>query len=310
MNLPFQLRESAPFDVAGFGTNAVDFLITVPSYPAFGSKIELDHYLRFPGGEIATTLSGLQRLGASTTYAGRFGDDDAGDFGLESLRIEGVDVANCERIAGASTQIAFIVIDAESGERTVIWKRDERLKYKEAEAPLDVARSAKILHMTPHDGAACVAMAKAAREAGTLVSVDLDNLFEATDELLKLTDILIVSSDMPRRLFGTVAIDEGLRMLEEMTGAGIVGITQGAEGSLLLCGGQFIKTPGFRVPGVCRDTTGAGDAFRTGLLFGVLKGFSVEECARAANAVAALNCREVGARTALPNLEELHEILG
>ena len=299
MNLPFQLRVSALFDVAGFGTNAVDFLITVPSYPAFGSKIELDHYLRFPGGEIATTLSGLQRLGALTTYAGRFGDDDAGDSGIESLRIE-----------GASTQIAFIVIDARSGERTVIWKRDERLKYKDAEAPLDVARSAKILHMTPHDGAACVAMAKAARDAGTLVSVDLDNLFEATDDLLKLTDILIVSSDMPRRLFGAIENGEGLQKLANMSGAGIVGITQGADGSLLLSGGQFIKTPGFRVPGVCRDTTGAGDAFRTGLLYGVLRGFTVEECARAANAVAALNCREVGARTALPNPEELHEILG
>lgn len=310
MNLPFQLRESAPFDVAGFGTNAVDFLITVPSYPAFGSKIELDHYLRFPGGEIATTLSGLQRLGASTTYAGRFGDDDAGDFGIESLRNEGVEVASCERVKGAATQIAFIVIDAQSGERTVIWKRDERLKFTPDAAPLDVARSAKILHMTPHDGEACVAMARAARDAGTLVSVDLDNLFEATDELLRLTDILIVSSDMPRRLFGTIEIEEGLQKLEEMTGAGVVGITQGEEGSLLLCDGRFISTPGFRVPGVCRDTTGAGDAFRTGLLYGVLSGFSVEECARVANAVAALNCREVGARTALPNLDELHTILG
>ena len=310
MNLPFQLRETAPFDVAGFGTNAVDFLITVPSYPAFGSKIELDHYLRFPGGEIATTLSGLQRLGASTTYAGRFGDDDAGDFGIESLRMEGVDVAHCERIDGAATQIAFIVIDAQSGERTVIWKRDARLRFTSDAAPLDVARSAKILHMTPHDGAACVAMAMAARDAGTLVSVDLDNLFEATDELLKLTDILIVSSDMPRKLFGTIEIEESLQKLEEMTGAGVVGITQGEEGSLLLCGGQFIRTPGFRVPGGCRDTTGAGDAFRTGLLYGVLRGYSVEECARVANAVAALNCREVGARTALPTLEELPEILG
>lgn len=309
MKLPFKLRDKSDFDVAGFGTNAVDFLITVPSYPTCGSKVELGHYLRFPGGEIATTLSGLQRLGIATTYAGRFGDDDAGDFGIESLSAEGVCITKCERISGASTQIAFIIIDSSSGERTVIWKRNERLKFNTTDAPLDLARSAKILHMTPHDGEACVVMAKAARDAGTIVSVDLDNVFEATHELMKLTDILIVSSDLPRRLFGSVDADKGLRELAMISGAGLVGITQGDAGSIILCNDQYVRTPGFRVPGICRDTTGAGDAFRTGLLYGVLHDLPVEECARIANGVAALNCREVGARTALPDLKELRELL-
>ncbi len=309
MQLPFKLRDSARFEVAGFGTNAVDFLITVPNYPEFGSKVELDHYRRFPGGEIATTLSGLQRLGLTTAYAGRFGDDDAGDFGIESLRIEGVDISECERIPNAATQIAFIIIDADSGERTVLWKRDERLKFTEADAPTDLAQQAKILHLTPHDGKACVEMAKAARKAGTIVSVDMDNVFEATDELLRLTDILVVSSDLPQKLFGTSKTEDALRKLYERSGATVVGITLGSTGSTLLCGEQFFETAGFPVPGICRDTTGAGDAFRSGLLYGVLTGQDIETCARMANAVAALNCREVGARTALPVLAELEELL-
>lgn len=309
MQLPFKLRTSSKFEVAGFGTNAVDFLITVPNYPDFGSKVELDHYRRFPGGEIATTLSGLQRLGLSTAYAGRFGDDDAGDFGLESLRVEGVDISACERVSNATTQIAFIIIDAGSGERTVLWKRDERLKYTEEEAPTDLAQQAKILHLTPHDGNACVEMAKAAQSAGTIVSVDMDNVFEATDELLKLTDILVVSSDLPQKLFGISNTQDALRKLYEGSGAGLVGITHGSAGSTFLCEGQFFETQGFSVPGVCRDTTGAGDAFRAGLLFGILTGQDVETCAQMANAVAALNCREVGARTALPVLSELEELL-
>ncbi|MBK9164416.1 MAG: carbohydrate kinase family protein [Acidobacteria bacterium] len=309
MQLPFQLRNSARFDVAGFGTNAVDFLITVPNYPEFGSKVELDHYRRFPGGEVATTLSGLQRLGLTTAYAGRFGDDDAGDFGIESLRIEGVDISECERIPNASTQIAFIIIDADSGERTVLWKRDERLKFSEADAPTDLAQQAKILHLTPHDGKACVDMAKAAQSSGTIVSVDMDNIFEATDELLRLTDILVVSSDLPRKLFGISNTQDALRKLHERSGAALVGITLGSAGSTLLCGDQFVETAGFPVPGICRDTTGAGDAFRSGLLYGVLTGQDIETCARMANAVAALNCREVGARTALPVLAELEELL-
>ena len=92
-------------------------------------------------------------------------------------------------------------------------------------------------------------------------------------------------------------------------GCPIVGVTLGEAGSLLLCDGEFIETPGFAVPGGCRDTTGAGDAFRVGLLYGLLKGESIEESARLANAVAALKCRQVGARTALPDESELRSLL-
>ena len=87
-------------------------------------------------------------------------------------------------------------------------------------------------------------------------------------------------------------------------------MTLGEEGSLLLCNDTLIETPGFAVPGGCKDTTGAGDAFRVGLLYGAITGRSVEESAKMANAVAALKCRSVGARTALPSLNELTELVG
>ena len=116
MQFPFSIRPDAEFDAVGFGTNAVDFLIRVPEYPAFASKIELTDYIQAAGGEVATTMSGLQRLGMRTAYAGRFGDDAAGTFGIKTLRDEGVDLRFVEVIESASTQIAFIVIDTRSGE--------------------------------------------------------------------------------------------------------------------------------------------------------------------------------------------------
>src|SRR5688500_18065393 len=131
MRFPLNIPAEATFDVLGFGTNAVDFLISVPEYPNFGSKVELTSYVRKAGGEIATTMVGLQRLGMRTSYAGRFGDDDAGRFGIRTLEEEGVDLEFSEAIAGAETQIAFIVIDDETGERTVIWKRDEKLRVEQ-----------------------------------------------------------------------------------------------------------------------------------------------------------------------------------
>ena len=310
MQFPFKLAENKDFDVVGFGTNAVDYLIIVPEYPAFNSKIELDDYLQAAGGEIATTMVGLRRLGARTAYVGRFGTDAEGDFGLRTLREEGVDVRYAEQIAGARTQIAFIIIDERTGERTVIWKRDRQLAYTDRDAPVEIAGKARILHFTPHDARACLMMARAAKAAGAIVSIDIDNIFEGIETVLPLVDIFVSSAEFPERLVGIADKKTALREIKSRYGCAVVGMTLGETGSLLFCEDEFIRTDGFEVPGGCRDTTGAGDSFRVGLLYGVLEGASIEDAARMANAVAALKCRAVGARTSLPDRKELLNLLG
>jgi sugar/nucleoside kinase (ribokinase family) len=310
MKFPFRLAADKEFDAVGFGTNAVDFLIVAPEYPQFNTKIELVDYVQLAGGEIASTMAGLRRLSLKTAYVGRFGNDRAGDFGLQTLVTEGVDTTHAEQIEGARTQIAFILIDERNGERTVIWKRDEKLSYKPEEAPVEIVKNTKVFHATPHDALACARMARAAREAGAIVSIDIDNLFEGIEELLPLIDIFIASEEFPARLVGVKDKRQSLREIKSRYGNKIVGVTLGEKGSLLLCEDEFIETGGFAVPNGCKDTTGAGDAFRVGLLYGLLTGESVETAARMANAVAALKCRELGARTALPNVEELNSLLG
>ncbi|MEJ7849331.1 MAG: carbohydrate kinase family protein [Pyrinomonadaceae bacterium] len=309
MQFPFELLKTKEFDAAGFGTNAVDFLIQVPEYPEFNSKVELSDYVQAAGGEVATTMAGLQRLGLKTIYAGRFGSDAAGDIGVQSLVDEGVDVSFAERIEGARTQIAFIIIDERNGERTVIWQRDAKLAYGESEAPLAAATLGKVLHFTPQDARACLAMAKSAKSEGVIVSIDIDNLFEGVDEVLPYVDIMIASADFPEKFTGIQDKNAALKEIRSRYGCGIVGVTLGETGSLLLCEDIFIESPGFAVPNGCKDTTGAGDSFRTGLLYGLLTGEPVEESAKMANAVAALKCRAIGARTALPNRNELNDLL-
>ena len=90
----------------------------------------------------------------------------------------------------------------------------------------------------------------------------------------------------------------------------IVGVTLGARGGLIYCEGVFIESPAFAVPGGCRDTTGAGDAFHAGFIYGMLRGEDLETCMKLGNAVAALKCRGLGARTALPTASELKDFLG
>ena len=309
MRFPFSLAEDKTFDVVGFGTNAVDYLIVVPEYPRFDSKIRLKDYVQAAGGEIATTCAGLRRLGLRACYVGRFGGDEEGGFGLQTLRGENVDVSFAERIEGARTQIAFIIIDQRNGERTVIWERDARLAYTEADAPVEAAALGKILHFTPHDARACIEMARRAKRENTIVSLDIDNVFDGVEELLPLVDIFICSAEFPEKLVGARDRKDSLRALKNRYGCALVGMTLGEKGSLILCENEFIETRGFAVPGGCKDTTGAGDAFRVGLLYGLIRGATIEDAARSANAVAALKCRALGARTALPNVEELAELV-
>lgn len=309
MNFPFKVSENKRFDALGFGTNAVDYLIVVPQYPQFNSKIELTSYNELAGGEIASTMAGLCRLGMSTAYIGRLGADSAGNFGLKSLRDEGVDISYAEQIESALTQVGFIIIDEQTGERTVIWKRDAKLAYSPDEVPLDYANQTKIFHATPHDAPACARLAREAKAHDAIISIDIDNLFDGVMEMIPLVDVFIASHEFPERLVGISDQRESLREIKRRFGCLVVGMTLGDRGSLVLCEDVFIETTGYAVPNGCKDTTGAGDAFRVGLLYGLLKNESLETALKMANAVAALKCREIGARTALPTEDELFKLL-
>src|SRR5712671_5622671 len=121
MRFPLPIPEERDFDAVGFGLNAVDHLIVVSEYPAFDTKVRFTEYEKSAGGQTASAMVGLQRLGMKTAYAGRFGSDHEGVFGLQSMRDAQVDVSFAETIEGARTQIAYIFIDARNGERTIIW---------------------------------------------------------------------------------------------------------------------------------------------------------------------------------------------
>jgi sulfofructose kinase len=309
MRFPLTLPGDRPFDAVGFGLNAVDHLIVVPEYPAYDTKIRLLDHKQSAGGQTATAMVALRRLGLKTAYAGRFGSDPEGHFGLQTLKDDGVNVDFAEVVEGARNQIAFITIDARSGERTIVWDRDDRLAYRAEEAPADFGALGKVLHLDGHDPPACARIARDAREAGTIVSADIDNVYEGLPELLPLIDLMIGSKEFPRRVTGIRDEREALVELKSRYGCALVGMTIGAAGAVVYHEGRFIESPGFEAPGGCRDTTGAGDAFHAGFLYGFLSGEDVETSLKFGNAVAAMKCSALGARTALPTKSALDQFL-
>jgi len=309
MYFPFAPQTNKQFDAVGFGLNAVDHLIVVPEYPAFDTKMRLLEHKQSAGGQTASAMVSLKRLGMNTAYAGRFGSDAEGQFGLATLKEDGVNVDYAQIVEGASTQIAFITIDARSGERTIVWNRDDRLAYQPAEAPAEFGALGKVLHLDAHDPPACLRLAKVAKEHGVIVCADIDNVYDGLPDLLPFIDIMIGSKEFPRRVTGVTDERESLVQLQRRFGCSITGMTIGAGGAIIYCREQFIESRGFHPPGGCRDTTGAGDAFHAGFLYGFLTGEDVETSARLGNAVASMKCGALGARAALPTKAELEEFL-
>lgn len=309
MRFPVKVPANKPFDAVGFGLNAVDHLIVVPEYPAFDTKMRLLEHKQSAGGQTATAMVALRRLGLKTAYAGRFGSDQEGKFGLQTLKDDDVNVDFAEVVEGARNQIAFITVDARSGERTIVWDRDDRLAYQADEAPVEFGSMGRVLHLDAHDPPACVRLARAAREAGTIVSADIDNVYPGLPELLPLIDIMIGSKEFPQRVTGVIDERAALIELKNRYGCSLVGMTVGAAGAVVYHEGNFVESPGFEAPNGCRDTTGAGDAFHAGFLFGLLNDEDIETSLKFGNAVAAIKCSALGARTALPTRSELQEFL-
>jgi sugar/nucleoside kinase (ribokinase family) len=307
MEFGIELPAGKDFDAVALGLNAADHLIVVPHYPGFNSKVELLSHTLAPGGQCATAMVALARLGMRTRYIGKVGSDDLGRFQIRSLESEGVEASGVAIEDGAVSQIAFIVIDEASGERTVIWHRDERLMIGESEVDRTAVTSGRVLLLDGHNVAASITAARYAREAGVPTVLDIDNIYAGSEELLPLIDFLVSSASFPLRMAQESDLQTALKKLSQMTGSLFVAATLGQDGVLAYAQDRFIHSPAFTVD--CRDTTGAGDAFHGGFIYGLLAGLSVEETLRFANAVAGLKCRAIGARTALPTLKEVNELL-
>lgn len=288
------------FDVVGVGVNAIDHLCTVTTFPTFDSKQTLAGYDCQPGGQVATALVALQRWGRRTCYVGTFGDGPAGELARGSLVGEGIDVASARLRAGVANQMAVILVDRSSGERTILMHRAPALTLRVDE--LDRARvtSGRVLHLDGYDADAAHAAATWARAAGIPVVVDVDTGVERVERLLALTDAVILSREFAYALTATADPDTALAALAAMTNAPLVAVTLGADGVVARTAEGTVRAPGFRVNAV--DTTGAGDIFRAGFIHGLLAAWPLERTLAFANAAAALKCTVAGGRPGIPTV--------
>ena len=313
MRLPVRLGPAGdkPFDAVGMGLNTTDLLAVVAGHPAPGAKVPILELASRPGGQAASAMTAVSRLGWTARYVGRFGDDENGRVGQASLTADGVDISTCEIMPGATNALSVVVVDQRSGQRTVLWSRHPALALDPAHVPVEAVQSGRVLLVDCHETAAATAAARHARAAGAATVVDVEHVRPGVETLLAEIDVIITAQEFPTALTGQADLGRALRVLRSSFAAGIVCTTLGADGSLALVGGTEIRTPGFGVDVV--DTTGAGDVFRGGFIAGWLRGgpdADVEDVLRYANAAAALKCRALGARAGIPTRAEVEGLLG
>jgi sulfofructose kinase len=292
-------------DVVGVGLNATDTLIPVAHYPVRGTKVEIRPTRTLPGGQVATAVVACQQWGLRTRYIGKVGEDSAADLHATEFARLGVE-AHLVPVPGCTSQQAFILVDA-SGERTVLWRRDHRLTLRPEELQRDWIVHSRALHLDGHDTAAAAQAAAWARAAAVPVIADLDELYPGVEALLKNVDYLITSRDIPGKLADMEDLQQSLPAVHSRFGCRLTAATLGQDGVLAWDGERFHYAPAFRVEAV--DTTGAGDIFHAGFIFGLLQGWPLPRQLDFGCAAAALNCTAVGARGGIQSVEEIERLL-
>ena len=299
------MREFKKVDLVGVGLNATDTLIPLAEFPARGSKLEYSAARIMPGGQTASTVVACQTWGLSTRYVGKLGTDSAARLHRGAFEQAGVDAQIVVNEGGVSPQ-SIILVDS-GGERTVLCQRHPGMALRAEELQREWIVNARALHVDGFDTEAATLAATWAHEAGIPVIADLDEIYPGVHELIRLIDYLIVSRDFPCRLMKEPNLEKALKGMRELYRCKLTAATLGQDGVLAWDGRQMVLRPAYKVPVV--DTTGAGDIFHAGFIFGLLNKWPLEQTLDFSCAAAARNCMAQGARGGICAVEQVQELM-
>jgi sulfofructose kinase len=295
------------FDVVGVGLNATDTLLIVSHFPAYAGKVPFEREVLSPGGQVASAMVACARLGLRVKYIGTLGDDERGRVQMESLQGSGINLDHVQIRRNCANQSAYIIIDQSTGERTVLWRREDCLRLSPDEIAPEQIACARLLHIDGHDTPAVARAAQIARAHGIPVTVDVDTIYHGFDHVLPSVDYLIASSEFPAQWTTERDPFKALEMIQREYGMRVAAMTLGAHGALALSDGRFAYSPAFVVN--CVDTTGAGDVFHGAFCYAVLQGMPMRDALDFSNAMAALNCMSLGARGGIRGIEDVRNLL-
>ena len=295
-----------PFDVIGFGVNALDLIAIIDGYPQPDTKVQFQEFDVQGGGVVATAMVACARLGLRTRYIGKVGTDFWARTSLRTLSKEGIDVRHVLKAKGSPGHVSLVLADKNSGARTLFFRRPPAYAIRPEELNREGLIAGRLLHVDGIDAEAALQAVEWAREAGMRVTMDGERIVPRIEQVWPRVDVLVCNPRFVRATTGHAAVEDGLREMADR-GPSRLAVTLAEKGVLGYEKGQWVRVKGLRVEPV--DTNGAGDVFHGACAFGEVRGWPFEWVLSFANAVAAMKCRSLGGRRGIPRLPEVAEFL-
>lgn len=297
-------------EVVAIGNANIDLILLAEKIPKQDEKVIVQELTEVPGGSAGNFATGMSRLGVDTGFIGKVGIDEYGEKFINSLLKENVDVSQVKKIENAHTGLTFI-INTPDGSHVLYAYRGANNLLDFNDFNLEYIGKAKWFHLASINQKLLDAAIKTRELVDTKLSLDpgrqiLKLGIEKLEKYLKKVDLLFMNTVEFELLTGVAPKTENIADLAKNFDA-IISVQRGEHGSIVTDGKTVIKLPSFRVDVV--DTTGAGDAYAVGFLYGLLHNKSLKHCGILGNAVAAMQIREVGGRNGLPTVNELQSFL-
>lgn len=303
-------------EVVGLGALNIDRIYKVERILDDGEAVVLDA-CSSPGGSAANTIYGLAKLGIKTGFSGVVGDDEDGKILLQDFQAVGVNTSRIKAKHRAETGSVLCLSD-QLGQRSLYVLPGANNQLTLDDLDLAYINQASMLHLSSFadDRQFKVVLELMDRLASSVkLSFAPGALYAAKGlknlaPILKRTYLLFINQSEMRQLTGKDVIAGAESCLRQ--GCQIVVVTMGtgeklqkttAVGYIRDSKNEYVIKP--RDIGASMDTTGAGDAFAAGFIYGVLKGKGLKECGRLGNIVAQFCISKIGARKGLPTLSEL-----
>jgi ribokinase len=297
------------FDVIGFGALNVDMLFKVDKLASAEEESFIDDYAEACGGSAANTMVGLARLGCKVGFIGKVADDREGKLQLDSFKSEGV---NTDGIATASKGKSGSVMGFvdRKGARALYINPGVNDNIEPREIKWEYVSQTSFLHLSSFVGEKSFRAQK--KLLGSLpdtvkVSFDPGSVyaqkgFAAIEPIIRSSYVMMPNALELQLLTGETEIPKGAEQLLDM-GVQIVAVKQGDKGCYVTNGQEKKTIQPYKVKTV--DTTGAGDAFNAGFLYGLIQDKTLAECGQLGNFVAAQSVTKMGARAGLPYEKDL-----
>ncbi|MEZ4523398.1 MAG: carbohydrate kinase family protein [Thermomicrobiales bacterium] len=303
--------------LAAVGMCAWDHFLVSAHYPGPGEYTIVTSEFEQAGGTTSNTCAALGLLGLEPMLASCVGDDEYGEAIIQSLADAGCDVSAIRKRSDAPTDRSVIVISGSGDEldRTIFWIQGARpaageqfpvnaiLDHRWVLLDVDDARLRQFwldlpAHLSPRTRliGTMIYLVDMPRDDGWRQAIEHDVIFGNRREFLALTGADNLEAAI------TIAQREMLGNACEL-----LLISLGHEGSLAIRATEVTRMPAFRIDAV--DTTGAGDAFSAGCIWGLLDGLDDAGILKRGNVIGGLACTEMGARAGLPDREAVEHAL-